>query len=101
MRVTGTVAFSLFKLKKELKQYVDFQGEEQDKLVKKYGGEIADNGMIMIADAKKKEEFDKADRELGEMECEITPVRIPAGLVPDITLAEIEALDGFVEFTEE
>ena len=101
MRVAGKAAFSLFRLKKQLKEIMDFQGEEQEKLVKKYGGAIADNGMILIADQEKRKEFDQEDKELGAMECEIQPVDIRAKDVPDITLEEIEILDGFVNFTEE
>lgn len=101
MKVAGKAAFTLFRLKKQLKEIVEFQGEEQEKLVAKYGGKIAENGMILIADKGKRTEFDREDKELGAMECEIQPVDIRAADIPDITLEEIEILDGFVNFTEE
>ena len=57
-------------------------------------------GQIIIEDPEKRAAFQKAMGELGAMECEIKaePVKVSLDRNPDITLGEIEALDGFVKF---
>ena len=40
----------------------------------------------------------KEKEELGNLECDVVPVEIDLDSVPEITMNEIEALDGFVIF---
>lgn len=95
-KVSGKNAFALFRLKQQLKEVVEFQAEEEMKLVEKYNGQITENGQIII-DHESRPKFIKEREELGSMECDIQPVEI--GEI-DITLDEIEALNGFVKFAE-
>jgi len=95
---TGQPAFQLFKLKKKLKDIFDFQGEEQLKLVEKYNCDISENGLVKIDDEETKKKFFEEWETIGDVDCEIEPVKIPISLLPNITLDEIEALDGFVIF---
>ena len=95
-RVSGETAFALYGLKKKLKEIVDFQSEEEVKIVQKYGGEIAENGLVVIKENRK--EFMEEWEKLGDLECEIEKISIPISQVPDIKLDEIEALDGFINF---
>ena len=99
-KVKGKDALYLFHMKNMLKEPVDFQNEEEVKLVEEHGGTITDNGTIIIADAEKRTAYQKARKELGEMECEVhtDPVKVSLERNPDITMEEIELLDGFVEF---
>lgn len=99
-QVRGKTALDLFHLKNMLKESVDFQVEEEQKLVDEYGGLITDAGSIIIADKEKRAAFLKARKELGEMECEVKtdPVRVDLDKNPDITMEDIEQLDGFVIF---
>ena len=97
-KATGAAAFTLFRLKKSLQEIFEFQNEEEQKLVKKYGGQMIDNGLVVIADKEQREQFQKEVEKLHAMECDIQPVTIPAAAIPEISLAEIEALDGFVIF---
>lgn len=99
-RVKGKEALDLFRMKNALKESVDFQVEEELKLVNEYGGVITDKGSIIIADKEKREAFLTARKELGEMECQIEmePVKLSLDKNPDITMEDIEQLDGFVEF---
>ena len=97
-KATGTAAFSLFRLKKELKEIFEFQNEEEQKIIQKFGGQVIEGGILVIADKEKREQAIAEIEELHKMECEIQPVKIQASAIPEITLAEIEALDGFVEF---
>jgi hypothetical protein len=99
-QVRGKTALDLFRMKNALKESVDFQAEEELKLVDEYGGVITDTGTIIIADKEKREAFLKARRELGEMACEVNaePVRVDLEKNPDITMEDIEQMDGFVIF---
>ena len=96
-KITGGTAFVLFGLKKKLQDVVDFQVEEEQKLIQKYDGKIGQNGMIDIPEDKR-EAFAEDFEKIGSVECDIDPVHVPADSIPGITLAEIEALDGFVIF---
>ena len=97
-KVTGKTAFTLFRLKRKMKEIVEFQGEEEIKLVEKHGGRLTEDGRIIFDDAEMKTAFQIEQRKLGEMECEIEPVMLKDDEIPQITMAEIEALDGFVIF---
>ena len=53
-KVAGKAAFSLFRLKQSLKQIVEFQSEEEMKLVEKYGATVTEDGRILPGDDAKK-----------------------------------------------
>lgn len=99
-KVRGKDALDLFYLKNRLQENIDFQAEEETRLVADHGGKVTDGGQIIIEDPEKRASFQKAMGELGAMECEIKaePVKVSLDRNPDITLGEIEALDGFVKF---
>jgi predicted nucleotidyltransferase component of viral defense system len=99
-KVRGKDALDLFYLKNRLQENIDFQAEEETRLVADHGGKVTDGGQIIIEDPEKRAAFQKAMGELGVMECEIKaePVKVSLDRNPDITLGEIEALDGFVKF---
>lgn len=97
-KVSGRTAFTMFKLKQELAGIVQFQSEEEIKLVEKYGGSIDEKGSITIPDDEKRKEFLKEYKELGDVECDVNEVEIQIDSLPEITMQEIEALDGFVKF---
>ena len=99
-KVKGKDALSLFRLKAALQINLDFQTEEEMKLVSEYGGRVTDDGRIIIENAEKRTAFQQAFAELGKLECEVScdPVSVSLDKSPEITLEEIEALDGFVNF---
>ena len=97
-KATGAAAFTLFRLKKGLQEIFEFQNEQEKELVQKFGGQLIENGLVVIADKEKREQFQAEVEKLHGMECDIQPVKIPAAAIPEISLAEIEALDGFVIF---
>ena len=99
-KVRGKDALDLFRLKTALQTNIDFQADEERKLTEEYGGKVTDGGQIIIEDPEKRAAFQKAMGELGAMECEIAADKVKVSLDrnPDITLGEIEALDGFVTF---
>jgi len=97
-KVTGRIAFDLYQLKMCLKPIVEFQAEEEKKLIDKYGGEIKDNGMLEIKDQKKREAFLNQRNETENLPCDINKISIGIDKIPDITMTEIEALSKFVDF---
>lgn len=99
-KVGGREALDLFRLKNKLQEYIDFQSEEEERIAADHGGQVAENGMILIADPEKRKDFNKAIRELREMEIELdyTPIAISIEANPKILLEDIENLAGFVDF---
>ena len=98
-KVTGKTAFALFRLKQTLRGIVDFQSEEEMKIVEKYGAKVTEDGRILPGeDAEAFKKLLKEKQELGEMECDVVPWEIELDSIPEITMSEIEAIDGFVIF---
>ena len=101
-KVKGTDALKLYKLKNRLKEHYDFQAEEELKLVTEYGGTIMDNGRVIVRDPDKRKDFAAAVQGLADMPCEVDadPVTVHVGQDSEITLADMEPLEGFVNFEE-
>lgn len=95
-------AYKLFRLKKALTPVVEFQSEQEYKLIEELGGTIDQNGRIHIEDKEKQVEFITRHQELEKMECEIETEKIsmfPKEL-PDISLSDMESLEEFIEWKE-
>ena len=99
-KATGKAAFSLFRMKQKLKDVVEFQAEQEQQLVERFGGKVSEEGMIMIADDDQRKAFLEDREKLHSMELEpaVEPVTVEISGLPEINMEEIEALDGFVEF---
>lgn len=97
-------AYKLFRLRKKLKDTAEFQGEQEEKLVAELGGTIDDLGRVTFTENKAEKEVEYATRhkELEEMECEIDTERIMMTFkeIREISPADIEALDEFIEWKE-
>lgn len=93
-------AYKLFRLRIKLKEIVDFQAEQEQKLCEKMGVTIAEDGRFVFPDDKVKARFEKAHTELEETECEIdeNEIRIGVNELPDLSINELEALHAFVKF---
>ncbi len=99
-KVKGKDALGLFHLKNLLQENIDFQGEEEMKLVDEFGGQVTQEGTVLIADDEKRAAFNKAITDLREMEVEIkadAPV-ISLDRNPEITMEDIEQLHEFIKF---
>lgn len=99
-KVRGKDALDLFHLKRKLQENIDFQGEEEMRLVEEFGGQVSQDGVVLIADEEKRQAFNNAMLELRAIEVEIDT---PAPVIslernPDITMDDIEQLDGFINF---
>ena len=99
-KVKGKDALDLFHLKNQLKEYFDFFGEEQARMVEENGGIITETGIIAIADKEKKQKFDKEIGELlkTEIDAKVDVPTISLERNPEIDMEDIEQLYGFVNF---
>ena len=94
------VAYKLFKLKKQMAPAIEFQTEREQLIFEKYQPERTGNGQYSFRTSGQAAEFRNELNELADMETEVTvtPVKIPKGQRLLISMDDIEALDGFVEF---
>ena len=99
------VLYKLFKLQKALSDNVEFQAREEQKIIAETGGTISVDGHINYDNEKKAGyiEFLKRRAELDNMECEIE-IKAPIfklSQLPVENIAELKALDDFIEIEEE
>ena len=95
-------AYKLFRLKKALRDIVDFQAEQESKLLDELGGTYTEDGNGKFETTEKAEEFIERHKELENMECEIETERIVMYMkeIPEISLAEMEILETFIDWKE-
>lgn len=95
-------AYKLFRLKKALAPVVEFQSEQEQKMVDEFGGRITENGMILIEDTDKRRAFAEKHKELDGMTCEVETGKIEMHMkeLPDLSVADMETLDDFVTWKE-
>lgn len=95
-------AYKLFRLKKALSPMIEFQTEQEEKLVDELGGRITETGVILFAEKEKQAEYAKRHRELEGLACEVETERIRMTMkeLPEISPEQMEALDDFIEWKE-
>lgn len=101
-QLNSFTAYKLFKLKKKLVSIVEFQSEQEQKLVAELGGTITENGAIQIEDQSKRMEYLEKHKELENLPCEVDGGKIALYMkeVPDISMADMEALEEFIDWKE-
>ena len=94
--------YKLFRLKKAVAPVVEFQSEQEMKLVDELGGRITEAGMIQIDGNDKRKEYAEKHRELENMACEVDIAKIEMHMreLPDLSVADMETLDDFVTWKE-
>lgn len=94
-------AYKLFKLKKVLKEHVDFQIEQEKKIACELGGTITEDGRLDLPDGKISE-YNVRHKELVEMECDVDIERVEIHMkeLKDISMADMEILEPFIEWKE-
>ena len=99
-KVKGRNALNLFHMKNILQENIDFQIEQEKALVEEYEGILSDGGTVLFNDADKRAAFQEAYKELQATECEVDadPITMSIETIPDITLEDIEQLNGFIIF---
>lgn len=99
-KLPSTTAYKLFRLKKALQDVVEFQTEEEKKLVDECGGTVTESGTIIIEDAEKRREYAEKRKELDGMECDVNynQIKLSSAEIREMSINEMESLDGFVDF---
>lgn len=95
-------AYKLFRLKKKLAPIVEFQREQELKIVEEVGGSISEAGEVQFEDTESRKKFVEQQRELGELECEVEAEKItmmPKEL-PELSVSDMEALEEFIDWKE-
>ena len=94
-------AYKLFKLKKALQDPVDFRIEQERKMIEELGGTLTETGQAVL-ESESQKTFSEKVKELNALECEIEREKTVIFLaeIKDISLAEIEALEDFIEWKE-
>lgn len=100
--LNSLTAYKLYRVKKALEVPMEFQIEWERRIAGELGGEITEEGMPKFPDDKAKEEYDSRRKELLEMECEIDaePAEIHMTELPNISIADIEALEPFIDWRD-
>lgn len=99
-QLSSFVAFRVFKLKKKLDECFEWQEERERELFEEYGASFNEDGSITLADMDKAEEFVSKITEMSELEQDIEPVEIPLAAFETLSIEQIEALDGIINFVE-
>ena len=94
-------AYKLFRLKKALSHVVEFQSEQEYKLIEELGGKVSESGAIEL-DREGVEKYREKHREMEATECEIDtqPVEMRISDIPEISVSEIESLEDFIDWKE-
>lgn len=95
-------SYKIFKLKKKLQDQWDFQYDEEQKLLSELQPDMNSDGM-KFASTEDADKYRALIKELSNIDVDIEGLPIQIPLTENITLspANIEALDGFIEFYEE
>lgn len=101
-------AYKLFGINKRLKVHAEFFAAEEMKLVEKYAEKnasgrpvIRSDGRFNYADEEAKIAFLEESAALGDVEADWSEDVLKLSAAPMISVRQLEALDGFVEFGAE
>lgn len=99
--MTSFAAYKLFRLKKALAPVVEFQSEQEIKIVEELGGTVSDTGAINL-DGDKRAEYFTRHKELEELKCDVSTEKLSMFMkeLPDLTMADMESLDDFIDWKE-
>lgn len=100
-KINLNTAFQIYKLKNKLKEYYDFQFAEEQKMLASRGATISD-GSIHFPNQDDANDFVSEMRKMGEIEHDIaiTPIDLSCSENIELSIREIEQLDGFIHITE-
>lgn len=95
-------AYKLYMLMKKLEPAYDFEIDREKTIIVKHGGKIRSDGTISFSQRSSAEEFQREISELKNMEAEIEYEQVTLDLAEmsdcKLSLEDIAALDGFIEF---
>lgn len=98
-KINLSTAFQIYKLKNKLKEYYDFQFEEEKKLLDLYNG-IIDNGSLNFSNQEDANKFVEEMQKIADIEqdLEISPVLLSCSENIQLSVNEIKQLEGFIVF---
>lgn len=94
------VSYAFYKLKKNLQTQWDFQVEKEREIMEKYHPTTNEQGMYQFESDEARSNFGKELTDLAQLEVpmDFDKVHIDMNSEINFSVAEIEALDEFVEF---
>lgn len=96
-------AWAIYNLKKAMHGPVEFQTEQEMKIVEELGGEVDEGGKIKFEKAPEKMiTFLQRRNELELMECEVKAKKVTISIkkLSRVAPADMEKLDDFIEWKE-
>lgn len=98
----SATAYKLFRLKKAMETIIEFQVDQEQKIIDELGGEITQNGMVHFANQENGVKFAERRDELANMECDLDIEKqdIFMSEIPEISIAGIESLEEFINWIE-
>lgn len=101
IKFPATISFKVYKLKKTLGEFYEWQREEETRLFNDYGAQFDENNAIVLADPEKNQEFvDKLNGITNIEHEEFEKVVLPIGAFEMLSMKDIEELDPIIEFVE-
>ena len=99
----SATAYKLFMLKKALTPIIEFRVDQESKIIYELGGDLINvRRSVHFDDADQGAEYVQRCAELNDIECDINIEKqtISLDTIPEITIADIYALDEFIEWVE-
>ena len=95
-------AYKLFKLKKAVGMIVEFQSEQERKIIQELGGSVSEAGAILIDDKEKRIEYAKRHKELEDLPCDVNIEKMTMHMkeLPEMTMADMDILEEFIDWKE-
>ena len=98
-----TIACKVHRLIVSIRPAWEFQVSEEEKILGRLKPEVLTGGDLQVKSVEEAQEFKTRAKEIGDIDVDditIVPIAIPANIDAALTPNDIEALDGFIEFTE-
>lgn len=100
MKLPAAISLKVFMFKKRVKEFYDWQVEEERRIFAEYGASINDKNNVVIKDPAKIKEFTDEINALGNLEHEdVEKVDLPIDAFDTLTIEDIEALSTAFNFT--
>lgn len=99
IKLPAAISLKLYRFKNKLKEYYDWQSEEEKKIFEEYGAKFED-GKITLEEENKIQEFAERLNSMGSIEVDIDKMEIPVEVFGEISVEDLEILDGIFEFIE-
>lgn len=101
-RLPLPISFKVRKLREELKPAMDFQIDEENKIISEMGLDVDFTGRIIFPNDEAARTYNQKAKEIADLDSDVEfhPIELP--LLEDLRIsgADVETLEGFVTFKE-